>query len=90
MSAMADTGAQMCVASRETARRLGLTEEQMCLPEMSVSIANNTGLRILGTGFLNLKDSSGASTSQMVYFADGVGEFYLGKVACRALGIIGE
>ena len=51
VSAMADTGAQMCVASCRVAEALGLSREQMVVPELSISAANNARLKIAGAGF---------------------------------------
>merc|ERR1712082_488581 len=90
VSAMADTGAQMCVGDLELAERLGLVSEFLVGTAMSVTVANNDNLRVRGAGFMEIVTASGKSTKQMVYFARGVRDFYLSKVACRELGIIGE
>ncbi len=80
----------MCVGDLELAERLGLVSEFLVDTAMSVTVANNDNLRVQGAGFMEIVAASGRSTKQMVYFARGVRDFYLSKVACRELGIIGE
>ena len=67
----------MCVASARLAERLGLSKDELVVPEMAVNVANNSSLRIVGAGFVTLRDRAGGSTAQMVYFAEGIGDFYL-------------
>lgn len=90
VSGMADTGAQMCVGDVEIAERLGIKPEFMVDAAMAVTVANNGSLWVLGAGFVEIVSGSGRSSKQMVYFARGVGDFYLSKAACRELGVIGE
>ena len=88
VSALADTGAQMCVADVSLADRLGVPRGQLVDPVLQVSVANNAGLELAGAGFVTLSSQGGRKSSQMVYFARGVGEFYLSQEACMDLGII--
>lgn len=86
--ALADTGAQMCVTDLSTVERMGISRQMLPKPVLNVSVANNEDLKILGVAFKTITSPTGSSTSQMVYLADHVGEFYLSKAACRDLGII--
>ena len=90
VSALVDTGAQMCVANVTVADELGIPRGMLVSPALQISAANNAGLRILGAGFVTITAQGGQSTRQMVYFADGVGRFYLSQDACLDLGIIGR
>ncbi len=87
VSAMVDTGAQMCVADESVARRLGI-RDQLVDTAMNVTVADNERLGILGASFVVLRMAGGRMSRQMVYFARGVGDFYLSKSASRDLGII--
>ena len=78
----------MCVADVSTAECMGIRRHMLPKPVLNVSVANNEDLKIIGVAFLNITSPTGSSTSQMVYLADHVGEFYLSKAACRDLGII--
>ena len=86
--ALADTGAQMCVADLSTVDRMGIQRHLLPQPFLNVSGANNEDLKILWVAFLTITSPTGSHTNQMVYLADNVGEFYLSKAACRQLGII--
>ena len=86
VSAMVDTGAQMCVADVTLAGKLGLPE--LVTPAMNVTVADNAELRVVGAGFVTLVAVNGMESHQMVYFANGVSDFYLSKAACRDLGVI--
>ena len=81
VTALADAGAQMCLAYVTVARKLGLVEDDLLEPD-------NSRMEVAGAGFLTVS-LGGRSTRQMVYFAQGVGEFYLSKGACQALGLVG-
>ena len=87
VSAMVDTGAQMCVADESVARKLGI-RDQLVGTAMNVTVAANEELGIIGAGFFVLRMTGGHMTRQMEYFARGVGDFYLSKAASRDLGII--
>ena len=82
VKALADTGAQMCVADWEVAKRMNIT------PALTVSVADNASLELIGAQFLSLTAQSGHTTQQLVYFAKGVGEFYLSKAALMDLQVI--
>ena len=57
---------------------------------LKISVANNDGLEILGAMFVNLTTAAGTSSRQMVYLAEGVGDFYMSQEACQDLGVIGR
>ena len=67
--ALADTGAQMSVADWEVAKRMNLRNLDLLLPALSVSVADNANLELIGAHFINIYAHSGQSTSQLVYFA---------------------
>ena len=78
----------MCVADLSTIERMGIRRHLLPQPVLNVSVANNEDLKIIGVAFLTIASPTGSTTSQMVYLAEQVGEFYLSKAACRDLGII--
>ena len=85
---LADTGAQMCVADWQVAERMNLTPADLLTPALTVSVADNASLELMGAQFLQLKATTGQVTQQLVYFAKGVGEFYLSKSALVDLQVI--
>ena len=86
--ALADTGAQMCVADWQVAKNMGLKKSDLMVPALSVSVADNSSLELMGAHFLTIFADSGESTDQLVYFATDVGEFYLSKSALIDLNVI--
>ena len=86
--ALADTGAQMCVSDWQVAKRMGLTKADLLTPALTVSVADNASLELIGAQFMQLKSSTGHTTQQLVYFTTGVGEFYLSKSALIDLQVI--
>ena len=88
VSALADTSAQMCVADWQVGQRLGLKRKDLVVPALSISVADNYNLELIGAHFLRLSTPTGESTQQLVYFATEVGEFYLSKGALIDLKII--
>ena len=79
----------MCVADVSVADELGIPRGMLVSPALQISVANNAGLSIVGAGFVTLTAQGGRRSRQMVYFAEGVGKFYLSQEACLDLGIIG-
>ena len=71
----------MCVVDWHIAKRLGLSKHDLFAPALSVSVADNSNLELIGAHFLELFDDSSECTEQLVYFANGVGEFYLSQEA---------
>ena len=53
-------------------------------------MADNANLELMGAQFLLLKAKDGSHTEQLVYFAKGVGEFYLSRSALVDLGVINK
>ena len=90
ISALVDTGAQMCVCDYSLAKQMGLTKHNMLTPALTISVADNADLELIGAAFMLIKSDKGPTTRQLVYFATGVGQFYLSKQACFDLGIIGK
>ena len=88
IQALADSRAQMCVADWSVAKRLGLTKADLLHPALTVSVADNSNLELVGAHFMSIYADSGESTEQLVYFATNVGDFYLSKAAMIDLGII--
>ena len=69
VSALCDTGAQMCVADWEVAKRLGLAKSDLLIPALSVSVADNWSLELMGAHFITIYADSGETSEQLVYFA---------------------
>ena len=86
--ALVDTGAQMCVADIELANKMGLRKQHMMTPALTVSVADNADLELVSAVFIKLTAPGGLQTHQLVYFASGVGEFYLSKPASIDLQIV--
>ena len=78
----------MCVADWSVARRLHLNKSDLLHPALTVSMADNTNLELMGAHFMIITADSGESTEQLVYFATNVGDFYLSKAAMIDLAII--
>ena len=78
----------MCVADWQVAQRMNLRKSDILAPALTVSVADNANLELMGAHFITLKSPTGRSTEQLVYFAKGVGEFYLSKSALIDLGVI--
>jgi hypothetical protein len=92
--ALADTGAQMCVAGPSLLHSLGATKRELIKLQTGVSTADNAGLKLLGGLFCSIlgrtPGGDAISTQQLVYIAEGINTLFLSKTACRDLGIIGE
>ena len=54
ISAISDTGAQLCLGGRDVMAKLQLKESDLLRSSISVSVANNAGLRILGVVFVTI------------------------------------
>ena len=90
VSALADTGAQLCLGGRDTMAKMKLEESDLLRSSISVTVANNAGLRVLGLVFATLTGRGGQKCGQLIYFAEGVDQFFLSKAACRGLGFIAD
>ena len=66
MSALVDTGAQMCVADAALVGRLGIARNLLVVPTIQVYVANNAGLELVGAGFVTLSAPGGRTSHQMV------------------------
>ena len=88
VSALCDTGAQMCVSDWNLAKEMGLKKSDILTPALTISTADNAKLELIGATFLTLFTNTGEYSQQLVYFAIGVGQFYLSKSAMKDLGII--
>ena len=78
----------MCVADWQVAKNMGLKKSDLMVPALSVSVADNTSLILMGAHFLTIFSDSGESTDQLVYFATDVGEFHLSELALIDLNVI--
>ena len=67
---------------------MGLTKKDLMIPALSISVADNNSLELIGAHFMHISATSGEVTKQLVYFAMDVGEFYLSKAALIDLKII--
>ena len=88
VSALADTGTQMCIAHWQIAKKMRLRRKDLLVPALTISVADDSNLELIGAHFLSISSTSGDTTYQLVYFATGVGEFYLSKSAMIYLKII--
>ena len=86
--ALADTGAQMCVADWSVARQMGMSKSDLMVPALSVSVADNSSLELLGATFMTISSPSGESSEQLIYFAHDVGQFYLSNADLMDLKVI--
>ena len=80
IKALADTGAQMCVADWSVAKQM--------VPALSVSVADNTSFELIGATFMTITTKEGYTSEQLVYLAHDVGQFYLSKQALFDLHVI--
>ena len=78
----------MCVWDWEVAKNMGLSKQDLLAPALSVSVADNSSLELVGATFMSITTKSGQSTEQLVYFAHYVGQFYLSKEALIDLQVI--
>ena len=78
----------MCVADYQLSKQMELSKHNMLTPALTISVDDNADLKLIGAAFMVLTSPEGINTSQLVYFATGVGQFYLSKAACVDLGII--
>ena len=69
---------------------MGLMKKSLLMLALNISVADNADVKLMGCAFINLKSTSGHNSKHIVYFAQGVKDFYLYKSACRDLHIINE
>lgn len=77
VTAFADTRAQLCLRGCDTMAKLGLEESDLLRSSTAVTVANNAGLRIHGVAFTTLTGRGGQEYGHLVYFAEGVDQFFL-------------
>ena len=71
ISAMADTGASVCMSDRSTIREMGLTEEDLTPCAMELTSADKSNINILGALPVIISDSStGLTTNQIMYVSN--------------------
>ena len=80
----------MCVADWQVAKNMGLKKSDLLLPALSVSVADNSSLDLIGAHFLTITAKSGHVSEQLVYFVADIGEFYLSKAALIDLAVISK
>uniref|UniRef100_A0A0P4VNI8 Reverse transcriptase n=1 Tax=Scylla olivacea TaxID=85551 RepID=A0A0P4VNI8_SCYOL len=86
-TAVADTGAQVCIAGRPLLESLGIPPGQLHASPRTVSHVAGGGVKLLGS--LTCEVTVGAiTTSECVYIAEGVQRLYLSLGACRALQLV--
>ena len=67
VSALVDTGAQVCVADIGVADKMGLNREELLSAALKISAANSAGLVVVGAGFVTISTVCGRTSRQMVY-----------------------
>ena len=86
MQVFPDTGANLCLMGPAQLKTLELTVDK--LTPISAPITVVGGSTVSASGHTRLKLSIGnQSTEQLVYFCDRADRFFLGRQACRELGI---
>ena len=94
VKALADTGAQCCLAGTNLLTSLKISSRDLIPVSTGMSAANNGQIKLLGATLLNLsgKNRHGQriSTNQMVYITDCSGRFFLNRDACTELGLISK
>lgn len=58
------------------------------VPALSVSVADNTSLELIGATYMTITTKEGYTSEQLVYLANDVGQFYLSKQALIDLHVI--
>ena len=58
---------------------MGIAKQNLIPPALPVSVADNMGLKSVEASFVALKEADGATTTQMVYFADKVNKLFISK-----------
>ena len=59
---LADTGAQMCVSGMDVTANLGLQRTDLIKPQLKISVADNTGLELIGAAFIFISGPNGATS----------------------------
>ena len=80
----------MCVADWSVATRMNISKSDLLTPALTVSVADNANLELMGAQFMTITAAMGQKMEQLVYFAKGVGEFYLSKAALIDLEVISK
>ena len=88
IQALADTGSHTCIADWSVVTRMNIKKADLLTPALTVYVADNANLELMGSLFMTLTTATGQETEQLVYFARGVGEFYLSKAALIDLEVI--
>ena len=63
---LADTGAQKCVGDVDLLDRLGVSLEELVVPELRIAAADNAGLQVVGALFATITGVGAIRTGQMV------------------------
>ena len=80
----------MCVANWQVTKNMGLKRADLLVPALTVSVADNSSLELIGAQFVTIFSASGHASEQLVYFATGIGEFYLSKASLIDLQVISK
>ena len=87
MEAVADTGAQACVAGREHMRKLNLSIADLSKPSLELRHVGGDKLNVLGSKIVNM-ELNGENIDVEVYFIKGITSMYLSIEACKKMHII--
>ena len=85
--AVADTGAECCVAGLDQMRALQLTEGKIDPTDADLRHAGGGALKVLGSKICCLR-VRGRATTAPVYFVRGVKRLFLSIAACKALNLV--
>ena len=90
MSALVDTGAQMCILGRSQVHELGITLEELEPASLGITIVDGGKATNLGMVFLEISASTPKgelrTTRQQCYVLDGAGSLFLSYEALIDLG----
>ena len=87
ITAIADTGAQVCIAGRSLLRSLDISPRHLQASPRTVSHVAGGGVKLLGSLECNVTAGT-VTTSELVYIAEGVQRLYLSLGACKALRLV--
>ena len=89
--ALADTGAQVCVAGMELVHSLGLKRKDLIKVKMELRAANKSEMEVLGAVLMEVSSKTGGaaqSTKQICYIVPQCSRVILSLEACSALRML--
>ena len=87
MNAIADTGAQACVAGREHMQKLNLKVDDLSQPSCQLKHVGGNKLNVLGSHKIHL-EHNGENIDVELYFIKGITNIYLSIDVCKKMHII--